>query len=98
MRFDWLEAAKREIVFVFRDVSRSDVSHVTPLTDSPVMAPLRNEDHTVHACENRLCPVSCQLCKRLCSGDHLHGLVLDQSHLCGCVCYFPLRGVIYFSL
>ncbi|KAI9460718.1 hypothetical protein F5148DRAFT_1377366 [Russula earlei] len=42
-----------------------------------------NEEHMVHACEYRLCPVSCQLCKRLCSGDHLHGLVPNQSHLCG---------------
>ncbi|KAF8488922.1 hypothetical protein F5888DRAFT_1622603, partial [Russula emetica] len=43
---------------------------------------LRNEEHVVHACEHRLCPVSCQLCKRLCSGDHLHGLDPDQYHLC----------------
>ena len=32
MQFDWLEAAEREIVDVFREMSRSDVSRrVTPL-------------------------------------------------------------------
>ncbi|KAF8270133.1 hypothetical protein EI94DRAFT_1572289 [Lactarius quietus] len=41
------------------------------------------EVHTVHACEHRLCPISCQLCKRLCSGDHLHGLYRGEKHLCG---------------
>ncbi len=30
MRFDRLETSEREIVLVFRDVSRSDVSHDTP--------------------------------------------------------------------
>ena len=63
-----------------------------------MIASLRNEEHTVHACEHRLCPVSCQLCKRLCSGDHLHGLIPNQSHLCGCVRYLPLRNVIYFGI
>ncbi|KAN0134237.1 hypothetical protein V8E53_008009, partial [Lactarius tabidus] len=42
-----------------------------------------DEDHTVHACKNRLCPISCQLCKRLCSGNHLHGLSAGENHLCG---------------
>ncbi|KAH9029425.1 hypothetical protein EDB85DRAFT_1867188 [Lactarius pseudohatsudake] len=41
------------------------------------------EEHTIHACEHRLCPISCQLCKRLCSGDHLHGLSRDENHICG---------------
>ena len=61
-----------------------------------LIALLRNEEHTVHACELRLCPVACQFCKRLCGGDHLHGLVPNQSHLCGCVCYFISRDVVYF--
>ena len=52
----------------------------------------------VHACEHRLCPVSCQLCKRLCSGDHLHGLDPDQYHLCGCVRCPSFMDVIKFSL
>ena len=31
MQFDWLEAAEREKIYVFRDMSRSDVSRrVTP--------------------------------------------------------------------
>ncbi|KAI9431439.1 hypothetical protein BJY52DRAFT_1423126, partial [Lactarius psammicola] len=42
-----------------------------------------SEEHTVHACEHRLCPISCRLCKRLCNGDHLHGLSRSENHLCG---------------
>ncbi|KAI9455154.1 hypothetical protein BJY52DRAFT_1122135, partial [Lactarius psammicola] len=42
-----------------------------------------SEEHTVHACERRLCPISCQLCKRLCGKDHLHGLSRSENHLCG---------------
>ena len=61
-------------------------------TDSPVIAPPRNKEHVEHACELRLCPASCQLCKRLCSGNHLHGLIPNQNHLCGCVCYFIFQG------
>ncbi|KAF8270139.1 hypothetical protein EI94DRAFT_1572222, partial [Lactarius quietus] len=41
------------------------------------------EEHTIHACEHRLCPITCQLCKRLCNGDHLHGLYRGENHLCG---------------
>ncbi|KAI6035781.1 hypothetical protein EDC04DRAFT_2571420 [Pisolithus marmoratus] len=41
-------------------------------------------DHTRHECEARLCSVTCQLCKRLCSDqDHLHGLEVWAVHLCG---------------
>lgn len=37
-------------------------------------------------CDARLCPVPCQLCKRLCANqDHLHGLEEDAIHLCGFV-------------
>ena len=96
MRFDWPEAAEREIVYMFWDMSRSYVSHVTPPAEILVMTPLRYEEHLVHACEHRLCPVSCQLCKRLCSGDHLHGLIPNQSHLCGYACNF-LSEAIFIS-
>ncbi|VDC04820.1 unnamed protein product [Peniophora sp. CBMAI 1063] len=41
------------------------------------------EEHTEHACEMRECPMSCQLCKRLCANSHLHGLEADSLHLCG---------------
>ncbi|KAH8977864.1 hypothetical protein EDB86DRAFT_3157238 [Lactarius hatsudake] len=44
--------------------------------------PLTTE-HTDHECEDRECPVSCQLCNRMCSGGHLHGLESSQNHLCG---------------
>ena len=56
----------------------------------------RNEVHTVHACEIRLCPISCQLCKRLCSGNHLHGLSSGVNHLCGCAHSF-LPSTILFT-
>ena len=52
----------------------------------------------VHACEHRLCPVSCQLCKRLCSGEHLHGLDPDEYHLCGCVHISSFMDVIHLGL
>ncbi|CAL1701264.1 unnamed protein product [Somion occarium] len=43
-----------------------------------------NEPHNTHVCENRSCPIRCQLCKRLCaSPDHLHALDSNAIHLCG---------------
>ncbi|KAN0136073.1 hypothetical protein V8E53_005933 [Lactarius tabidus] len=42
-----------------------------------------NREHTVHECDSGICPISCNLCKRLCSGNHLHGLVRGENHLCG---------------
>ncbi|KIM52558.1 hypothetical protein SCLCIDRAFT_549505 [Scleroderma citrinum Foug A] len=40
--------------------------------------------HDRHECETRLCSITCQLCKRLCSHqDHMHGLEDGESHLCG---------------
>ena len=98
MRFDWADASEREIIYMFWDMSRSYVSHITPPTENLVITPRRHEEHLVHACEHRLCPVSCQLCKRLCSGDHLHGLIPNQSHLCGSVFNFSFRNVIHFSV
>ncbi|KAH9005515.1 hypothetical protein EDB86DRAFT_1452107 [Lactarius hatsudake] len=44
--------------------------------------PLKKE-HTDHECEDRMCPAQCQLCNRMCSGGHLHGLKPSQNHLCG---------------
>ncbi|KAI6111765.1 hypothetical protein EDD17DRAFT_1480234, partial [Pisolithus thermaeus] len=41
-------------------------------------------DHIRHECETRLCSITCQLCKRLCSDqNHMHGLEVDAVHLCG---------------
>ncbi|KAH8114638.1 hypothetical protein DFH11DRAFT_1508680 [Phellopilus nigrolimitatus] len=44
-----------------------------------------NEEHESHVCDAVMaCPISCQLCGRLCSEpDHLHGLNSDAIHLCG---------------
>ncbi|KAF8270131.1 hypothetical protein EI94DRAFT_1572248, partial [Lactarius quietus] len=61
-----------------------------------------NEEHTVHACEHRLCPISCQLCKRLCSGDHLHGLYRGENHLCGethsCITLCSAAGICQINI
>ncbi|KAJ7931787.1 hypothetical protein B0H13DRAFT_2227876 [Mycena leptocephala] len=43
-----------------------------------------DEVHTQHVCDAPACPLSCELCKRLCSDtNHLHGLQADAIHLCG---------------
>ncbi|KAK0202722.1 hypothetical protein DFS33DRAFT_1436579 [Desarmillaria ectypa] len=43
-----------------------------------------SEDHEIHVCDNRMCPIPCELCKRLCSdANHLHGLDMQAIHLCG---------------
>ena len=41
--------------------------------------------HETHSCDTRLCPSTCELCKRLCDEPHLHGLTLGTHHLCGSV-------------
>jgi len=44
---------------------------------------ISDEEHDKHTCDNRMCPMQCQLCKRLCSNaDHLHGLKKGELHLC----------------
>ncbi|KAF9228234.1 hypothetical protein BS17DRAFT_850512 [Gyrodon lividus] len=41
-------------------------------------------EHDDHQCDAQYCPISCQLCKRLCSShSHLHALEADAIHLCG---------------
>ncbi|KAL5492779.1 hypothetical protein ACEPAI_4226 [Sanghuangporus weigelae] len=43
-----------------------------------------DEEHDSHVCGATSCPVTCQLCKRLCAAaNHLHGLHADAVHLCG---------------
>ena len=56
----------------------------------------RYEEHTVHACEQRLCPITCQLCKRLCSGHHFHGTSPGENHLCG-YAHFDLSSTMPFT-
>ncbi|KAJ7739823.1 hypothetical protein B0H16DRAFT_1567947 [Mycena metata] len=42
-----------------------------------------HEDHVLHLCSTPSCPISCELCSRLCSNTvHLHGLDPDARHLC----------------
>ena len=43
------------------------------------------QEHEAHSCDTRLCPVNCELCKRLCDKPHLHGLSPGAHHLCGLV-------------
>ncbi|KAI9443795.1 hypothetical protein H4582DRAFT_1807488, partial [Lactarius indigo] len=42
-----------------------------------------DQEHKSHSCDARLCPVTCELCKRPCNQPHLHGLVPGTHHLCG---------------
>ncbi|KAI0280129.1 hypothetical protein BGY98DRAFT_965783 [Russula aff. rugulosa BPL654] len=42
-----------------------------------------DEDHEVHSCDMRQCPVTCDLCKRFCVLPHFHGLEPGSAHLCG---------------
>lgn len=43
-----------------------------------------HEEHQVHICDVRMCPLGCELCQRLCSDtDHLHALDTEAHHLCG---------------
>ncbi|KAI0302863.1 hypothetical protein B0F90DRAFT_1713048 [Multifurca ochricompacta] len=42
-----------------------------------------DQDHKIHSCYTRLCPATCELCKRLCNQSHLHGLDPHTHHLCG---------------
>ena len=44
-----------------------------------------DKPHDAHSCDMRLCPVTCDLCRRLCVQPHLHGLTTGSSHLCGSV-------------
>ncbi|KAH9171595.1 hypothetical protein EDB89DRAFT_1906874 [Lactarius sanguifluus] len=41
------------------------------------------EEHEDHECEDEACPAPCQLCNRMCTGGHIHGLNPRESHLCG---------------
>lgn len=57
---------------------------------------LSHEPHEEHVCGLRSCPLSCQLCKRLCAHpDHLHGLDSKAVHLCG---YVQIIGLTYIEL
>jgi len=42
-----------------------------------------DQDHETHSCDTRLCPSTCELCRRLCDEPHLHGLSRGMHHLCG---------------
>ncbi|KAJ6514906.1 hypothetical protein C8R47DRAFT_1172974 [Mycena vitilis] len=45
---------------------------------------ISHEPHDQHVCGTTSCPITCELCSRLCSNsDHLHGLQPNARHLCG---------------
>ncbi|KAK7025067.1 VWFA domain-containing protein [Favolaschia claudopus] len=57
-----------------------------------------HELHERHACNVVSCPMTCQLCKRLCANsDHLHGLDSNARHLCGqehkCAAFCQSKGI-----
>ncbi|KAF8216790.1 hypothetical protein K438DRAFT_1797846 [Mycena galopus ATCC 62051] len=56
-----------------------------------------DEAHDQHVCTTPSCPMTCQLCARLCANaNHLHGLQSDAHHLCGqehkCAAYCQAKG------
>ncbi|KAH8986525.1 hypothetical protein EDB86DRAFT_2809505 [Lactarius hatsudake] len=51
----------------------------------PERCTVPRHDHKIHSCDTRLCPATCELCKRLCDKPHLHGLAPCEYHLCGYV-------------
>ncbi|KAH7884451.1 hypothetical protein F5I97DRAFT_1937890 [Phlebopus sp. FC_14] len=66
-----------------------DLSGVKLIDGSPYSCPgtcriASDVSHVHHQCDARLCPIACQLCKRLCANhDHMHGLESGAVHLCG---------------
>ncbi|KAJ7117660.1 hypothetical protein C8R44DRAFT_791229 [Mycena epipterygia] len=66
------------------DLKNLTVSGRKPFSCSRTCAIASDEAHTQHVCDASACPLTCELCKRLCSDeDHLHGLQTDSIHLCG---------------
>jgi len=63
------------------------------LLSQPIGSFHSDQVHETHSCDTRLCPSTCELCKRLCDEPHLHGLDRDMHHLCGLV-VFPFLGVL----
>jgi hypothetical protein len=65
-------------------------------TDRPFYS---DQEHDSHSCDLRLCPATCELCKRLCARPHLHGLDPGAHHLCGSVFYMhfllPMSSFIF---
>ena len=67
----------------YSQVSESSFVRLTvPTNRSHVYS---DQVHESHSCDTRLCPSTCELCKRLCDEPHLHGLTLGTHHLCGSV-------------
>ncbi|KAF9064891.1 hypothetical protein BDP27DRAFT_1467712 [Rhodocollybia butyracea] len=65
------------------DLARITLADGTEYSCSDTCSHPSDVEHSEHSCDNRLCPLQCQLCVRLCCGDHLHGMDKDAVHLCG---------------
>ncbi|KAJ7656305.1 hypothetical protein DFH06DRAFT_991968, partial [Mycena polygramma] len=72
----------------------SDMPYICP----QICAIPSHEPHDQHVCGTTSCPMTCELCSRLCSNpDHLHGLQPDARHLCGqehkCSAFCSAEGI-----
>jgi len=79
--------ARWEDLFLSGTLQYSQVGFIfvrsTALTNCPHV--YSDQVHDTHSCDTRLCPSTCELCKRLCDEPHLHGLTPGTHHLCGSV-------------
>ncbi|KAF7356382.1 VWFA domain-containing protein [Mycena venus] len=69
-----------------------------PYTCPQTCAISSHEVHDHHVCNTPSCPMTCELCERLCANkDHLHGLQPDARHLCGqehkCASHCQAKGI-----
>ncbi|KAL1691225.1 hypothetical protein GGG16DRAFT_113392 [Schizophyllum commune] len=75
---------RREGILMQRYVPYAKVIDLLVALSGDADGVLSNEPHEEHICEARMCPLTCELCQRLCSNsDHLHALDADAHHLCG---------------
>ena len=79
------EASWWEDVFLPRGMQYPQARRFLYSSCSPPSEFGSDQPHDVHSCDMRLCPVTCDLCRRLCTQPHLHGLVTGSFHLCGSV-------------
>jgi len=82
---EWCYRVERPILVrnVVVSPCRFTLLHSTVSTNyTPVYS---DQVHATHSCNTRICPSTCELCKRRCDGLHLHGLTPGIHHLCGYV-------------
>jgi hypothetical protein len=87
----WCKASKWRDIYMFWGLSYPSVRYtISQKLRLSLRASVSNVEHIDHQCEDRECPAPCQLCNRMCSGGHLHGLQSGEHHHCGCVypCFY----------